>query len=130
MADDSMVTVRKTGATVNGHAGVIIASQVDGLRREIADYTRFEVIAQLDSVLQHQTGFYVSQIRTERMSTESYRVHDGGVVYGPWLEGTGSRNAPVTRFAGYHSFRVVGNRMAQKSKAISDAWAARAVRSL
>ncbi|MGV9803926.1 hypothetical protein ACWDTP_38425, partial [Mycobacterium sp. NPDC003449] len=37
----------------------------------------------------------------------SYEVNDGGVVYGPWLEGTGSRNAPVTRFRGYATFRRV-----------------------
>ena len=32
------------------------------------------------------------------------RISDGGVVYGPWLEGTGSRNQ-TTRFKGYASFR-------------------------
>lgn len=32
------------------------------------------------------------------------RIEDGGVVYGPWLEGVGRRNR-TTRFKGYHSFR-------------------------
>jgi hypothetical protein len=32
------------------------------------------------------------------------RISDGGKVYGPWLEGTSSRNA-TTRFKGYRSFR-------------------------
>jgi len=32
------------------------------------------------------------------------RISDGGVVYGPWLEGTSSRNK-TTRFKGYRSFR-------------------------
>jgi hypothetical protein len=32
------------------------------------------------------------------------RIDDGGVVYGPWLEGTSTRNA-TTRFKGYASFR-------------------------
>jgi len=31
-------------------------------------------------------------------------VSDGGVIYGPWLEGTGSRNQ-TTRFKGYGMFR-------------------------
>ena len=31
---------------------------------------------------------------------------DGGVIYGPWLEGTSSRNM-TTRFKGYASFRKV-----------------------
>ena len=30
-------------------------------------------------------------------------VHDNGVIYGPWLEGTSSRNS--ARFPGYASFR-------------------------
>ena len=32
------------------------------------------------------------------------RIDDGGVVYGPWLEGTSTRNA-TTRFKGYGAFR-------------------------
>ena len=32
------------------------------------------------------------------------RIDDGGVVYGPWLEGTSGRNR-TTRFKGYSSFR-------------------------
>ena len=32
-------------------------------------------------------------------------VTDGGVIYGAWLEGTGSRNE-TTRFKGYWSFRT------------------------
>jgi len=32
------------------------------------------------------------------------RIHDSGVVYGPWLEGTSRRNN-TTRFKGYRSFR-------------------------
>lgn len=34
------------------------------------------------------------------------KIHDSGVVYGPWLEGTSSRNK-TTRFKGYSSFRKV-----------------------
>jgi len=34
------------------------------------------------------------------------KIHDSGVVYGPWLEGTSSRNQ-TTRFKGYASFRRV-----------------------
>jgi hypothetical protein len=36
---------------------------------------------------------------------EDWRVSDLGlVVYNHWLEGTGKRNFPVTRFKGYHAF--------------------------
>lgn len=34
-------------------------------------------------------------------------IHDGGVIYGPWLEGDSPRNM-TTRFKGYHAFRQTG----------------------
>src|SRR6267154_2723207 len=49
-------------------------------------------------------GYYNSQIQTERQ-VDALLVRDDRVVYGPWLEGVGSRNYPVTRFRGYHAFR-------------------------
>lgn len=127
---EEMISVRKAGATVNGHAGLLVTGALNGARLEMADYTRYEVLTQLDKVLQNPTGYYASQIRRDRVSVESYRVHDGGVIYGPWLEGTGSRNAPVTKFGGYHTFRIVGNRMAQKGHEITEAWISRVTKVL
>jgi hypothetical protein len=88
---------------------------------EVADYTRYEVLSQLGAVLQHPTGYYESQIVKDRVAPETYSVNDSNVIYGPWLEGIGSRNAPVTRFEGYRTFRIVRNRMAQKAKAVAEA---------
>jgi len=33
-----------------------------------------------------------------------WKISDNGVIYGPWLEGVGSRNA-TTRFKGYANYR-------------------------
>jgi hypothetical protein len=52
-------------------------------------------------------GLYESSIHTERSVVDHLIITDTPVVYGPWLEGVGSRNYPVTRFAGYHTFRRV-----------------------
>jgi hypothetical protein len=49
------------------------------------------------------TGNYRRRIST-RSSGLRGRIFDGGVEYGPWLEGTSTRNQ-TTRFKGYHSFR-------------------------
>jgi hypothetical protein len=42
---------------------------------------------------------------------------EGSVVYNHWLEGTGSRNSPRTRFPGYRAFRIttqeINNRATQ-----------------
>ena len=74
----------------------------------------------LDETLRPRpNGVYLSTAEAQkgRASTGNYRrnVHsvikglnakitDGGVIYGPWLEGTGSRNE-TTQFKGYASFR-------------------------
>lgn len=63
------------------------------------------VRARLGQVLKHPTGRYRSKVMVDRArSTSSLVVTDGGVVYGPWLEGTSGRNQR-SRFKGYRTFR-------------------------
>jgi len=49
------------------------------------------------------TGAYRNSLRT-RVTGMTARIDDGGMIYGPWLEGVGSRNT-TTRFKGYSMFR-------------------------
>jgi hypothetical protein len=61
------------------------------------------------------TGWYASHITQKRFGA-LWAVQDSGVIYGPWLAGTGSRNWPVTRFKGYNHWRrltVYLNRIAK-----------------
>lgn len=44
-------------------------------------------------------------------------VNDGMVIYGPWLEGVGSRNR-TTRFKGYFSFRRAKQAIEQRVPAL------------
>lgn len=56
--------------------------------------------------VRHPTPYYEHLITRDRVEFGVSRVWDGGeCVYGPWLEGTGSRNSPATRFPGYWSMR-------------------------
>jgi hypothetical protein len=48
------------------------------------------------------TGHYRRNISTSVKNLIGM-VHDNGVIYGPWLEGSSSRNS--SRFPGYASFR-------------------------
>jgi hypothetical protein len=123
------VYVRLQGPTVQGLATPILTGMLDVALEEVASYTQHEVSMELASVLQNPTGYYESQIRTDRVSAEAYSVNDSNVIYGPWLEGIGSRNA-TTRFKGYATFRRVRNRMAQKAGEIIEAAIGRAVGSL
>lgn len=120
------INVRLKGPTVEGLAEPILQGLLDVALEEVASYTQYEVNMELIKVLQHPTGYYESQVRTERASAEVYSINDSNVIYGPWLEGLSSRNQ-TTRFKGYATFRRVKNRMAQKAGDIIDAAVSRAV---
>lgn len=65
----------------------------------------------LDHSIRHPTPYYETQVTVQERG-EAAVVHDRGIVYGPWLEGVGSRNR-TTRFKGYFSLR----RAAQSTRA-------------
>ena len=121
MADNTSVYVKLTGPVLEGRAPEIVETMLVSAISEVADYAKFEVLMQLNEVLQHPTGHYESQITDQTIQPTLHRIHDNGVIYGPWLEGVGSRNYPATRFKGYHTFRIVKNRMQQKARAIVEA---------
>jgi hypothetical protein len=54
----------------------------------------------------HSVGNYRRNVGETKTMVSDYKamISDGGVVYGPWLEGTSSRNQS-TRFKGYGTFR-------------------------
>jgi len=120
------INVRLKGPTVEGLAEPMLAGMLDVALEEVASYTQYEVNMELIKVLQHPTGYYESQVHTERVSADVYSINDSNVIYGPWLEGLSSRNQ-TTRFKGYATFRRVKNRMAQKAGDIIDAAVSRAM---
>ena len=70
----------------------------------------------LDIVLRNPTGYYRSRINSDVTATQGL-VHDSNVIYGPWLEGVGSRNAR-TRFKGYSTFRKITQRVNEDIESI------------
>lgn len=99
----------------------------------------------LDEALRPRpAGVYlsVSEARQGQSSTGHYRrnVHgkvsglsgvitDGGVIYGPWLEGVGSRNQS-TRFKGYATFRKTKQWLERKARSVAREHIKKAVRQL
>ena len=65
------------------------------------------------------TRTYTMPIIVEDPAVETI-VTSGNAMYGPWLEGTGSRNA-TTRFKGYHGYRLASQVTRRvKRRAIAD----------
>lgn len=56
-------------------------------------------------------------------------IHDSNVIYGPWLEGTSSRNE-TTRFKGYSMFRRATQQLNREKGNIVEKNVASAVRKL
>lgn len=112
------------GAIVEGRSRPVMEAMTHAALDEVADYALHEVSMELIAVLQHPTGYYESQVTKERRGPGVISVNDGGVIYGPWLEGVSSRNE-TTRFKGYATFRRMRNRVAQKTEVVAEAAVAR-----
>jgi hypothetical protein len=110
------ITVDAHGPLFDGRADAAMVQILDEARQEVAQQGLADVQLNLDTSIRHPTPYYETQIMTERAG-EAYVVHDRGIVYGPWLEGVGSRNRS-TRFKGYFSFRRATETLRQKAPAL------------
>lgn len=70
----------------------------------VADSALDQWRATLTDSIRVNRGIYVGETRVSQTESAAI-VHDGMSVYGPWLEGQGSRNYPRTRFKGYGAAR-------------------------
>lgn len=68
-------------------------------------------VVNLMESIRNPTPYYWRKIHHYPISPTRYVVDDHDIVYGPWLEGVGSRNAPVTIFPGYWSMRRAKEKM-------------------
>lgn len=70
---------------------------------QVGDFAVEAIQQNLDRNVKNPTPYYETQIIHEEVRDGQRLVHDRGISYGPWLEGTSRRNAS-TSFRGYHSF--------------------------
>lgn len=119
------VTVTVHGRLFTGAAAGEIRRGLDDAVRDVADRGMVEVRRRLGGVLRHPTGRYSSSIRVERAHTDR-AITDGGIVYGPWLEGVSRRNQ-TTRFKGYQTFRRTTGQLQRDAVPIADRHIGRAV---
>lgn len=108
-----MPEVIRRGPLFDGQAEVAVAAFADRAVREVARVGQDDIGIQLIKVLQHPTGFYESNIRNDLTGVHTRVINDNNVIYGPWLEGTSSRNQ-TTRFKGYATFRLMTQQLDRK----------------
>jgi hypothetical protein len=99
------VQITAHGPLFDGRAEAEVARFLDEAKEMVAEAAKKAVDRNLEKSIRHPGSppYYQSQINVATKDRNPV-VNDAGVIYGWWLEGTGSRNAPVTKFAGYHSF--------------------------
>lgn len=111
-----MATVTISGPMFDGRNPLIRQElKDDGLNR-VGGQGLADVQANLNVSIRNPTPYYETQITSERHG-DTQVVHDRGIIYGPWLEGTGSRNQ-TTRFKGYASFRRAAQELEGQVEAI------------
>ena len=124
----SPIIVQLSGPVLEGRGPQILATWMRSHLDDIARFGQDAVRTELDVVLQNPTGFYRSQIAAWVQAAppsplirggraQQVVIHDSFVIYGPWLSGTGSRNAPVTRFRGYNHWRKAAQRIERLAQA-------------
>jgi len=99
------VDITISGPLFDGRAAREFAAYADEAREDIAEFAEEHVLNLMGQAFRHPTGYYESNVMTERASADVSRVHDSGVVYGPWLEGVGTRNRARPGFPGYFHWR-------------------------
>lgn len=112
------IVARATGPIFDLRARMAARRAVEQAQQEIATRGENLIRFQLDRVLKTQTPYYRTQIQTERAGRD-LAVSDGGVVYGPWLEGVSERNR-TTRFKGYRTFRIITRQLQREAPDIAD----------
>jgi len=112
------VDIDTSGPMFDGRASRAARDFTEASELEVAEQGADMIRAELKSVLRHPTGNYMSHISV-RTETINHVVTDRGIVYGPWLEGTGSRNR-TTRFKGYSVFRRTLQKLDRKAGSIAE----------
>ncbi|PRY35343.1 hypothetical protein [Umezawaea tangerina] len=91
-----------SGPLFDGRAELAMEDVVDDSRTEAGEAGLNVWHSILGGHIRERTGAYESRMVSEDQGFATVD-HDHGSLYGPWLEGTGSQNAPVTVFPGYGS---------------------------
>jgi hypothetical protein len=106
-----------SGPLFDGRADKAADDLADELEKEVGRRTYALVQANLRATLRNPTGRYQSRVQVRQFG-DAVRVSDQDIIYGSWLEGTGSRN-DTTRFKGYSNWRRTKNQIESEVGSIS-----------
>lgn len=95
--------VRVTGKMLTGVPEAELSAAASLAQEWIGTQLLSEWHDRLNKAIKHPTPYYETQIQVARRGPDVV-VNDRQIVYGPWLEGVGTRNE-TTSFKGYGALR-------------------------
>lgn len=114
------VEITFRGPLFDGRAERAIERACDDARDDIAAMAEERVLIGTSASFKTRTPYYETRVTTTRVTSEVSLVHDQGVVYGPWLEGVGTRNRARPGFPGYGHWRKAKDAVAARGPQIAD----------
>jgi hypothetical protein len=121
MAFSLRIRTATEGALFTTQAHRLFEDFEEDLEEEGAEWALDHIRGTFHRSFKHPTGYYESHVEIRNTAT-GQEVWDGGFagpVYGPWLEGVGSRNN-TTRFKGYHAFRNAAAALERRISGMGD----------
>lgn len=115
-----MNDVTVSGPVFDGRADIALNHACEDSERQLAILGASMVRTQLGRVIRKPSTppFYQNQVEAIP-EQPGWKIWDQDVIYGPWLEGTGSRNR-TTRFKGYFTFRLIAAKLDAMANRICD----------
>lgn len=113
-----MADIDFDGPLFNGRAIKIFDDFAKDAEKDIAKAALRGIKRRFHVKFRHPTGRYESNVKISSAG-EGTQINDGGIVYGPWLEGIGKKNR-TTRFKGYHSFEEAANEIDGRAEDIAE----------
>lgn len=112
---------RVSGPLFDGRATRAMDEFADELEEEGAEWAHDHIIGTYHRSFKDPTPRYefAVRVRKTRGGAEVWDGGQAGPVYGPWLEGVGSRNA-TTRFKGYWAFRKASEALDRRIAEMGD----------
>ena len=111
--------VTLSGPFLTGQPAAVVDNTMRRTIAELVAMGEIDVSEQLYRGHGLVTGHYRRSIHGEVLTSRNGKVHDSKVVYGPWLEGTSSRNQR-SRFKGYAMFRIGRDRTDTQARQIAE----------
>lgn len=112
------VVIVRTGPMFDGRARRQTDLACQDISRRVAVLGASMARATMHTTFKNETPYYRLQ-NEARPDPPGWMIWDRNVIYGPWLEGIGSRNYPVTRFRGYGIYRRTTQQLDRRAGVIA-----------